>query len=175
MRNRLQLTEYHRANPGISTGPIERPIFIIGMGRSGTTILHELMALDENLRVPLTWEVDNPFPPPETDSYRSDPRIARTQKTLDRSDLILPDFKRIHRMGASLPQECVRFTTGEFLSLIYWTTHNVPDYARWLMNEADVAPAYRYHRRFLQLLQWRHPASQWVLKSPGNTATTLPI
>ena len=71
-------------------------------------------------------------------------------------------------MGATLPQECVRWTTGDFKSLIYWTTNNVPSYANWLMNEADMTSAYSYHRKFLQLLQWRHPASTWALKSPGH-------
>ena len=120
--NRLQVIDYHKRYPEIGQAPIERPIFIIGMGRSGTTIMHELLALDDALRTPLTWEVDHPCPPPETGSFASDPRIEDTQKNLDRSDLILPEFKKIHRMGATLPQECVRFTTGEFLSLIYWTT-----------------------------------------------------
>jgi hypothetical protein len=168
LKNRLQLTEYHRANPEIGAGKIERPIFIIGMGRSGTTIMHELMALDDNLRVPQTWEVDHPFPPPATATYQTDPRIARSQKTLDKTDLIMPHFKKMHRMGATLPQECVRWTTGEFASLIFWTNYNAPSYADWLMNHADMGPAYRYHRKFLQLLQWRHPAETWALKSPGH-------
>lgn len=166
--NRLQVTEHHRAHPEIAAGSIERPIFIIGMGRSGTTIMHELLSLDDNLRLPLTWEVDQPFPPPETATYTTDPRIAASQKNLDRTDFILPGFKSIHRMGATLPQECVRFTTGEFLSMIYGTTYNVPSYNNWFMNEADMAPAYDYHRKFLQVLQWHHPAKQWVLKSPGH-------
>lgn len=168
LQNRLQLNDHHNRYPEIGQGSIERPVFIIGMGRSGTTILHELLALDEQFRVPQTWEVDQPFPPPRSETYESDPRIAACDKTLARTDWILPDFKRIHRMGATLPQECVRWTTGEFASMIYWTTYNVPSYARWLMNEADLAPVYRYHRRFLQLLQWQHPAPQWILKSPGH-------
>jgi hypothetical protein len=168
LTNRLRLFDYHRRHPEIGQGDIKSPIFVIGMGRSGTTIMHELLSLDTRLRVPQTWEVDFPFPPPETASYTTDPRIASTQKTLERTDLILPAFKRIHRMGASLPQECVRFTTSEFTSLIFWTNYNVPSYADWLKNTADMAPAYGYHRRFLQLLQWRHPADPWVLKSPAH-------
>lgn len=168
LKNRLQLVEYHRCNPDITAGSVERPIFIIGMGRSGTTILHELMALDTQLRTPLTWEVDHPFPPPQTASYESDPRIAATQKTLERTDLILPDFKKIHRMGAQLPQECVRWTTGEFTSMIFWTNYHVPEYSNWIMREANLAPAYSYHRKFLQLLQWKHSRAPWVLKSPGH-------
>ena len=168
LTNRQQLLDYHRRFPEIGTAPVSAPIFIIGMGRSGTSIMHELLAQDAQFRVPQTWEVDHPFPPPETATYATDPRIAATQRTLDRTDLVLPAFKGIHRMGATLPQECVRFTTSEFLSLIFWTNYNVPEYARWLRTEADMAPAYHYHRRFLQLLQWRHPGTAWVLKSPAH-------
>jgi hypothetical protein len=165
--NRLRLVDHHKRFPEIGMAPISAPIFIIGMGRSGTTVLHELLSLDPQFRVSQTWEVDYPFPPPETASYESDPRIADVQKMLERTDLVLPEFKKIHRLGATLPQECVRFTTGEFLSLIFWTNYNVPTYSHWL-KEADMGPAYRYHRQFLQLLQWKHLRSPWVLKSPAH-------
>lgn len=168
LANRLQLFDHHKRFPEIGRAPITQPVFIIGQGRSGTTVMHELFSLDTSLRVPQTWEVDHPFPPPESASYTSDPRIAITDKTLSRTDLVLPAFKRIHRMGATLPQECVRFTTSEFTSLIFWTNYNVPTYANWLKNEADMKPAYEYHRMFLQLLQWHHPRQPWVLKSPGH-------
>ncbi|MDX1734923.1 MAG: sulfotransferase, partial [Halioglobus sp.] len=81
--NRLQLIDYHRRYSEIGEADIREPIFIIGQGRSGTTIMHELLALDPQLRVPLTWEVDHPFPPPESATYDSDPRIALTQRTLE--------------------------------------------------------------------------------------------
>ncbi|GAB5452360.1 MAG: sulfotransferase [Halioglobus sp.] len=168
LANRLQLVDYHKRFPEISALKIREPVFIIGQGRSGTTIMHELMALDTGLRVPRTWEVDRPFPPPHSANYASDPRIAAIQKNLDRTDVILPAFKRMHRMGAELPQECVRFTASEFASLMFWTNYNVPAYTAWLKDEADLAPAYRYHRRFLQLLQWKHPVQPWVVKSPAH-------
>lgn len=78
------------------------PIIIIGMGRSGTTILHELLALDPLNRTPATWEVDMPFPAPEAATYDNDPRIEEIQSRLDRTDQIIPDFKKMHRMGATL-------------------------------------------------------------------------
>lgn len=168
LANRLQLVDHHRRFPEIGNGSVDAPIFIIGMGRSGTTVLHELLALDPQFRVPQSWEVDFPFPAPETRTYTTDRRIAHVQKTLDRTDFILPDFKKIHRVGATLPQECVRFTTGEFLSLIFWTNYNVPTYSKWLQQKANMRPAYRYHRRYLQLLQWKHSRSSWVLKSPAH-------
>ncbi len=168
LATRLRVNEYHARHPDVTAAPIEKPIFVIGMGRTGTTIMHELLALDPQFRCPQTWEVEHPFPPPETATYSTDPRIAESAKQLKRTDLVLPEFKSIHRMGATLPQECVRFTTSEFLSLIYWTQYNVPDYNQWLMHEADMAPAYHFHKRFLQVLQHKHPANPWVLKSPAH-------
>ena len=168
LTNRLQLEAYHQQHPEIGAEPIRSPIIMMGMGRSGTTILHELLALDPRNRIPATWEVDMPFPPPEKASYDSDPRIDIIQKRLDRTDSIIPNFKSIHRMGARLPQECVRITTGEFASMIFGVTYEVPSYSNWMLEEADLAPGYEYHRRFLQLLQWKCPAERWVLKSPGH-------
>ena len=81
---------------------------------------------------------------------------------------MLPGFKSMHPMGAQLPQECVRITSSDFRSMIFPTQYRVPSYATWLLNEADMAPAYRWHRMFLEHLQSKHPAQRWVLKSPGH-------
>ncbi len=168
LANRLQLVDWHARHPEIAEGPIQRPIFIVGQGRTGTTILHELLALDPANRVPLTWETDFPFPPPERAHYTSDPRIARSQAQIDRSESLIPDFKRMHRMGAEVPQECVRITAADFKSAIFAAQWRVPSYTRWLINEADLSSAYALHRSMLQLLGWRCPGERWVLKSPGH-------
>jgi hypothetical protein len=168
LRNRLRVQDWHARHPEIAQEPVRRPIVIAGQGRTGTTILHELMALDPANRVPLTWEVDDPVPPPERATYRTDPRIAASQAKLDRSESLIPDFKRMHRMGATLPQECVRITAMAFTSIVFAATWRVPGYTRWLLDDADLAPAYRLHRRTLQLLQWRCPAERWVVKSPAH-------
>jgi hypothetical protein len=168
LANRLQLQDWHARHPEIGAAPITEPIFIVGQGRTGTTILHELLALDPANRVPLTWEVDRPFPPPERATFETDPRIAVAQKQLDRSESLIPEFKRMHRMGAQLPQECVRITAGAFASFIHPATWRVDRYTQWVIDEADMAPVYAHHRRMLQLLQWRCPAERWVLKSPGH-------
>ncbi len=71
-------------------------------------------------------------------------------------------------MGATLAQECVRITAGDFRSMIFPIQFRLPTYNRWLLHEADLAPAYRWHRLFLQHLQSKHPAQQWLLKSPAH-------
>lgn len=166
--NRLHVIDWHRRHPEIGERDVTPPIVIVGQARTGTTILHDLLAQDPAHRVPLTWEVDRPHPPPETATYDTDPRIAESQSTLEASELLIPGFLSMHPMGAQHAQECVRITGGDFRSVIFPTQYRVPSYARWVLYEADLAPAYRYHRQFLQLLQWRHPGERWVLKSPAH-------
>lgn len=168
LSDRLQLIDWHARHPEIADGEIRSPIFIVGQARSGTTILHELLALDPANRVPQTWETDSPCPPPDRASYETDPRIAAVQAQLDRSEQLIPDFKRMHRMGAQLPQECVRMTGSAFASMIFAAQWRLPSYVSWLLDEAPMRPVYAYHRRFLQLLQWRCPPDRWVVKSPGH-------
>jgi hypothetical protein len=166
--DRLQVVAYRAAHPEVHDVDVVPPIVIIGQGRTGTTILHDLMAQDPATRVPRTWEVDRPCPPPESETYETDPRIAEVDATLDGLDIVLPGFRAMHPMGARLAQECVRITASDFRSLIFPTQYRVPTYVDWLVNEADMASAYRWHRVFLQHLQAKHPAQRWVLKSPAH-------
>ena len=168
LSNRLQVLDWHRRHPDIGAADVVPPVVIVGQGRTGTTILHDLISQDPATRVPLTWEVDRPSPPPETASYDTDPRIDEVDELLGMTELLIPGFKTMHPMGARLGQECVRITGAEFRSLIFATQYRIPSYNAWLLNEADMASAYRWHRQLLQLLQWRHPTDRWVLKSPGH-------
>ena len=144
------------------------PIVIVGQGRTGTTILYDLLAQDPATRVPLTWEVARPCPPPETATFDTDPRIAENEATSAMVDLIIPGFRAMHPMGPQLAQECVSITASDFRSMIFPVQYRIPSYTRWLLFEADMASAYRWHRQFLQHLQSRHPADRWVIKSPGH-------
>jgi hypothetical protein len=168
LTSRLCITDYRRRHPEVADVDVTPPIVIVGQGRTGTTILHDLLAQDPATRVPLTWEVDRPCPPPETATYDTDPRIDEVDALTSGIDLLIPGFLAMHPMGARLPQECVRITVGDFRSVMFPTQYRVPSYADWVLNEADMAPAYRWHRQFLQHLQARHPARRWVLKSPAH-------
>ncbi len=168
LSSRLAIIAERSAYPEIATKDVLPPIVIIGQGRTGTTILYDLLAQDPQTRVPLTWEVDRPCPPPETATYLTDPRIEEVDEATGAIDLVIPGFRAMHPMGARLAQECVRMTALEFRSMMFPTQYHVPSYTRWLLDEADMAPAYAWHRLFLQHLQSRHPAERWVVKSPGH-------
>lgn len=167
LENRLRMQAAHVRHPEIAAGKIERPLVIVGLPRTGTSILHELLAQDPANRVPMTWEVMHPHPPPERATYESDPRIAAVDAQLAGVDRIIPGFKRMHPMGATLPQECVALTAHDFASMLFTTTHRLPSYQAWL-DRADLRWVYASHRRQLQYLQWKCPAERWVLKSPGH-------
>jgi len=170
LENRLRVTDAFVRHPEIAGGEIRQPLFVVGLPRTGTSILHELLAQDPANRVPSSWEVMHPWPPPEQASRESDPRIAQVDRHLQGIDRLLPDFRAMHPMGARLPQECVAITAHEFESLIFHTSYRVPGYQAWL-DRRDPRDVYRAHRRWLQYFQWRHPAQRWVLKSPGHLWT----
>jgi Sulfotransferase family len=166
--NRLEVTEWHRRHPEMGQAPVVPPIVMIGMGRTGTTILHDLLGQDPAHRIPLTWEVDQPAPPPEAATFETDPRIAEAQARIDVLNQMHPEFQAMHPTGAQLGQECIRYTGCEFASLIFLSQFRMPGYFDWLTHEADLAPTYRWHRRFLQLLQWHNLRERWVLKSGAH-------
>lgn len=170
LKNRLQVVDWRSSHPEIAEQRIERPIFIVGQPRTGTTILFDLLAQDPALRPPLTWEVDAPLPVPQPDTYDTDPRIAETQASLEMSEQIIPGFMSWHPMGAQVGQECVRITASQFASMIFSVQYRLPTYYKWLLYEADHRAAYRYHRIFLQHLQ-SGVGGQWLLKSPAHLWT----
>src|SRR5262249_37044172 len=100
LENRLHMTDVRWRHPEIDAGEIRRPIFIVGLPRTGTTILHELMAQDPANRAPMTWEVMHPWPPPERATYETDPRIARVERHFAGVERLIPGFQSMHQMGA---------------------------------------------------------------------------
>jgi hypothetical protein len=164
---RLRLADHRNHHPELAGQELRRPLFILGLPRTGTTLLYALLAEDPANRTPLSWEVDDPCPPAESASFDSDPRIGRTEARFEQLRRLAPGLQAIHPVGSTMPQECIVLTAPEFMSVRFEMCFDVAGYQKWLV-EQDMTPAYRFHRRFLQHLQSRHRAERWVLKSPGH-------
>lgn len=175
--NRLRIVDHHRKHPEIRERDITPPIVIMGQARTGTTMLFDLLAQDPDHRVPQTWEVDQPLPPPRAETYLTDPRIAQADASFELVDTVIPEFRAVHQLGAQLAQECVRITASHFVSVIFPTQYQVPSYLEWLLYSAQeqghVAGSYTWHRRFLELLQSEAPGTRWLIKTPFH-CWTLP-
>ncbi len=173
-RDTLRLLEYRlrmeadrRRHPEIAAQKIRRPLFVTGLPRTGTTLLHGLLAQDPTNRVPVTWECMFPSPPPERHRRDRDPRIRAAERQIRWFHRLNPDFRRIHPTGARLPEECLIITSHSFQSFQFHTAHYVPTYQGWL-EQTDLHESYAVHRRFLQHLQWHTGGERWVLKAPAH-------
>ena len=167
LENRLRIERDRALHPSIAREQIRRPLVITGLPRTGSTFLHGLLAQDPAHRVPRHWELRFPSPPPERATHDTDPRIARAARQIRWFFRIAPKFRSIHPVGARLPEECVVILSHAFLSFEFSSNWYVPSYQAWLERE-DLEPAYRYHRRFLQHLQWKCAAERWLLKAPPH-------
>ncbi len=167
LETRLRLMSYWRETPGIHEQTLRRPLFITGLPRSGTTFLHDLLAKDPDNRAPRTWEVMFPIPPPTRDGFDSDPRIAKTESRLRWLRWIQPAIVKAHPIGATLPQECIAITSYSLRSDEFLEMFRIPSYETWLRTQ-DMRPVYRFHKNFLNHLQWRCSGQRWVLKAPDH-------
>lgn len=166
--NRLAYVADRKRFPAIARERIVRPVFIIGLPRTGTTILHDILAQDPANRAPLTWETMFPSPPPEAATFTTDPRIARCAATFPSVDLQIPAFKAMHPMGAELSQECVTMMGEAMCTPLFHNQFRVPSYEDWVDLEADWSHVYAFHQQQLQHLQWRNPGERWVLKTGAH-------
>jgi hypothetical protein len=164
---RFQLMAYLDEDPGVMDEEIAAPLFVAGAPRTGTTILHTLLAADPRHRVPLGWEFLRPVPPPSPDPElrAHDPRIALADRELVRPQTVVAGLLAIHEYGGRNPKECLSAMSFAFQSEEFTARYAVPSYERWLLS-SDMTPAYRIHRLVLQVLQRRGRATAWVLKSP---------
>jgi hypothetical protein len=167
LANLLRFREAEDRTPGILDERITRPVFITGLPRSGTTFLHKLMMLDEANQVPRVWQTIYPYS--GADAHRGDikTRIRRVDRQLRAFARLAPEFRSMHPIDARSPQECSEITAHMFASLRFDTTYRIPSYRRWLDLTGHLE-AYRFHRRFLQHLQYRSGAERWVLKCPDH-------
>ena len=166
--NRMNYLEDRRQNPSIAEQRIVAPIVVVGMPRTGSTMLHDVLAQDPASRAPLTWETMFPSPPPEPATFETDPRIEACDATFPDVDAQIPAFKAMHPMGARLSQECVTTMADTMVSPLFHNQFRVPAYQDWVDDEADFAKVYEFHEWQLQHLGWKVMRDRWVLKTGAH-------
>jgi hypothetical protein len=171
LTNLLRLRDAELRDPAILQEVIERPIFITGLPRSGTTFLHRLLMEDPDNRAPRVWQTIYPYPLAKPGRDGKDPRPTRVARQLQAFEKLAPEFRGLHPLDATSPQECSEITAHVFRSLRFDTTYRIPTYRRWL-DDAGHLPAYAFHKRFLQHLQHQSGGNQggrrWVMKCPDH-------
>lgn len=164
---RLRVADLLKRHPEILEQEIVAPMVIFGLPRSGTSILFELLAQDPDVSVPLMWEALQPCPPPETATYATDPRIEQADRLFTQWSRVVPEFATMHEMRGDIPAECDLLMASTFISAHIAALHQVPSYSAYCA-QADFLPVYEYHRKILQILQWKNPRKRWLLKNPEH-------
>ncbi len=164
LRNRLQLTALWTKRPELRSGAAAPATFIVGSPRSGTSILHELLARDPESRAPAMWEMLHPAEALDGDALRPT-GDATTQFWHD----LQPEYETMHANSGDLPNECIFITMNDFLSDAWGGPHVVPSYEAHLIG-SDHRPTYAFHRDVLRTLQQRRAGRRWLLKAPSHLA-----
>ncbi|MBV8785413.1 MAG: sulfotransferase [Mycobacterium sp.] len=172
LRMRLRAQEWMRRHPEILDEQVVAPVVVVGMMRSGTTLLQRLLAADPRFHCAYGWEVVEVAPRHDHRFDGVDPRVAVSEARESKSREIAPDLFAIHPMYARAAEEEIVFLADAFLSHVPESGAHLPVYRSWL-DEQDFAPAYAYLHRMLGFLQWQKrqtgvTAQRWVLKSPAH-------
>jgi LPS sulfotransferase NodH len=168
LETRLRLTQaWSGQSEALDAAVIERPVFITGMPRSGSTFLHELLAQDPDNRAPRVWEVMFPLPTKSTWPNKVDPRVRKADASLWCFRRLAPGADSVYPMRAWTPHECVAIHSYTLMSEEFVSTCRIPTYEAFL-HAADLGPVYRWQKRFLQHLQLGSPSRRWVLKAPDH-------
>ncbi|MGD1111358.1 MAG: sulfotransferase, partial [Mycobacterium sp.] len=167
---RMQVHAYIQAHPEVLDAPVERPLFVLGMPRTGTTVISYLLDQDPARRSLLHWQCVHPIPPASTETLRTDPRCVAL---LEEQRRILEFVKQAkmplpHWEDADGPTEDMFIHNQDFKGLSWDSFLPTDRYARWLFDEADMSSTYEYQKRYLQVLQSTAPGT-WSLKMPSHS------
>jgi len=166
LQARLQIEDTYKRHPEIADEQITQPFIIVGQGRSGTTLLQNLLDSHPDNGAPLHWEMVYPCPPPQSATYRTDPRIEKAHTLIDQWNRVTPTFSSMHEFAGAIPMEdnvtmAMNFMAPTWLDCL----GQVPSYDAYIFQQ-PVEPALHWLVRVLKLLQWKNPRKHWVLKDP---------
>jgi hypothetical protein len=168
LRNRIEVSDWLRRRPQIADEPIEKPLFLTGLPRSGTTYFQYLFDAEPSMRMLRFWEGQRPCPPPAVDPASARNRIeACAQDVLKaRNDPLHAKIAEIHLTDVEGPEECLPLLEQTFANVGHYWTYRIPSYFARCLDTVDLLACYAHHKRVLQLLQWKSDPKRWVLKWP---------
>lgn len=166
LAQRLRVEDYLAANPALLDAPVEQPTFLFGLPRTGTTLAINLLSADPSRRVFMRWEAFATVPPAAPGELRTDPRCLAEQARLDATKQYMPHIAAMHWENADSSTECQFAMSPTFCAQVYESQYDIPSYSDWFHN-TDYLPAFRYHRRLMQLLQGNN-GGHWTFKNPWH-------
>ena len=146
---------------------IERPIFVTGLPRTGTTVIHRLLTADPRHQGLELWLAEFPQPRPPRETWSDNPVFASLDARFKKAHEENPDYTGLHYMTADEVEECWQLLRQSLHSVSYETLAHLPTYSQWLSRQ-DWSKPYRRHRRNLQLIGLNEPEKRWVLKNPSH-------
>ena len=167
LKNRLLLTDLLRRHPEIDDIELQPPVVIAGLPRTGTTHLHNLLAVPPTFRTMPYWESVEPFPLPSEAGVEPDPRRARMDVAVAVINTVMPHFPLMHEMTTEHVHEEIQLLANDFSTMLFETLADVP---RWrdYYQAHDQTPHYEYLARQLKAMQFLRGGRRWLLKSPQH-------
>jgi hypothetical protein len=156
-----------QAYPGCAGVGVDRPVFVTGLPRTGTTALHRLLTADPSHQGLEMWLTQAPGPRPPRETWAGNPVFQQIQAGFEQHHMAHPEFMGVHYMAADQVEECWQVLRQSMRSISYECLAHLPTYSGWL-REQDWTGAYRRHRRNLQLIGLNDAGRRWVLKNPSH-------
>ena len=176
LTQRLRFVDLWKRKPEILDEKIDRPLFIIGLPRSGTTFLQQLLACDDDMRVTPFWEELNPLPDHDAAIRPPDDAvlIERAAKNIDGLRQYAPGLLQMHQLVVDQPEEEIYLLGPAFASMVYEWVYILPTFAAWYAKQ-DFTEGYRFFKKVLQTLQWMRGGTRWLLKAPQHMEQIKPL
>lgn len=167
LSNRLRLVDYLKKHPEVNDIKIERPVFIVGFPRTGTTLVQNLLDLSPDMRALPFWEITNPVPLDADPAKDIAKRKSITKKRLAVANFVVPEMKFIHEVRHDSLEECWPLMISQFTILNWDMTSRWPDYGKWMLQH-DMKPSYEEYKKFLKIMVQRVPDKRLILKCPDH-------
>lgn len=166
LSNRLRIVDYLKRHPELLARPIDRPLFVFGLPRTGTTLTINLLSADPARRCFLRWEALHSAPPAKAGELHTDPRCVAEQKNLVMFVKAAPHIAAMHYEDADSPTECQYAMALSFCSQIFDSNVRIPSYRKWFF-DTSYLPTLRFQKQLLQMLQANN-GGRWTLKNPWH-------